>query len=75
VGQSCQREREEARARVRLGWVAGPHASAGPRDAGERASAGVGTSARAGCSVGPSQKEGRRSGPIGVFVFLFQKCE
>jgi hypothetical protein len=45
--------RERAWVRVRLGWAAGP------RDAGERASASVGASARAGRSVGPSwRKEG-----------------
>jgi hypothetical protein len=56
-------EREEARARVLLGWVAGPHASAGPRDAGERASAGVGTSTRAGRSIGPSRRKEGGVGP------------
>jgi hypothetical protein len=43
--------------RARLGWSAGPRVSTGPRNAGERASASAGASARVGRAVGPSQRE------------------
>jgi hypothetical protein len=79
VGAACQREREgertRGRERARLGWATGPRASAGPRNAGVRASTSAGASARAGRSAGPSQWKEGGSGPIGDFVFLFQKYE
>jgi hypothetical protein len=63
--ESSTRERERGR-----GWAG---LLGRTRCWAARASAGM--SARAGRTVGPSRRENGGSGPIGDFVFLFQKYE